>query len=299
MFWPHRNTNATALKINQSITYQNIEGFGGAFTDSSTHVFDSMPANLQDQFIELYFGESGLKYNMGRLTIGSCDFSMEYYNYDDVKGDVNLTHFNISHDEEHIIPFIQRAVKASNTTINFVASPWSAPAWMKKNNHMNCDLGPWTCVLKDDPTIQQSWAKYFSKYIDSYKKHNVNIWGVTIQNEPEAQTGNIVYEGMHFTPETEKAFLINHLGPVMKSDHPDVNILIYDHNKRSYCGMGANNFGRPKNVIAATAMKTPNGKTVIVAMNQFDGPLEVTLEDPEHGEATTTLLPHSIATFVY
>ena len=54
-----------------------------------------------------------------------------------------------------------------------------------------------------------------------------------------------------------------------------------------------------ESVIAATAMKTPNGKTVIVAMNQFDGPLEVTLEDPEHGEATTTLLPHSIATFVY
>ena len=48
------------MKINQSITYQEIEGFGGAFTDSSTHVFDSMPSNLQDQLVEMYFGETGL-----------------------------------------------------------------------------------------------------------------------------------------------------------------------------------------------------------------------------------------------
>ena len=102
---------------------------------------------------------------------------------------------------------------------------------MKKNGHMNCDLGPWTCVLKDDADIQQAWAKYFSKYLDAYKRNKINIWGVTIQNEPEAQTGNLVYEGMHFTPSTEKAFLIDHLGPVMKADHPDVNVLIYDHNK--------------------------------------------------------------------
>ena len=441
----NNNNNATTLKINQSITYQEIEGFGGAFTDSSTHVFDSMPSNLQDQLVEMYFGETGLKYNMGRLTIGSCDFSMEYYNYDDVKGDVNLTNFNISHDEEHIIPFIQRAIKAANVSIKFVASPWSAPAWMKKNNHMNCDLGPWTCVLKDDATIQQAWAQYFSKYIDSYKKNNINIWGITIQNEPEAQTGNIVYEGMHFTPDTEKAFLINHLGPVMESNHPDVNVLIYDHNKDhivewaqtilgdpksakyvwgtafhwytgpyfenlakthelfpkfkllstestsarqktgtynvpewkkgEHYGMeiigDLNNwsvgfidwnllldkFGAPshadptgglceklvkcgsdsmviyqdgklypqifyyymghvskyvpggsvriglhasnENAVIATAMKTPDGKTVVIAMNPFDGPLDVTLEDPSHGVATTTLLPHSIATFVY
>ena len=84
--------NATSLLVNRSQTFQEIEGFGGAFTDSASHVFDSMPAVLQEQLIEMYFGPTGLQYNMGRLTIGSCDFSLEYYNYDDTKGDTNLTH---------------------------------------------------------------------------------------------------------------------------------------------------------------------------------------------------------------
>ena len=124
--------NATSLLVNRSQTFQEIEGFGGAFTDSASHVFDSMPAVLQEQLIKMYFGPTGLQYNMGRLTIGSCDFSLEYYNYDDTKGDTNLTHFNISHDEAKIIPFVQRAIEAANTSLHLVASPWSAPAWMKK-----------------------------------------------------------------------------------------------------------------------------------------------------------------------
>ena len=438
--------NATSLLVNRSQTFQEIEGFGGAFTDSASHVFDSMPAVLQEQLIEMYFGPTGLQYNMGRLTIGSCDFSLEYYNYDDTKGDTNLTHFNISHDEAKIIPFIQRAIEAANTSLHLVASPWSAPAWMKKNGHMNCDLGPWTCVLKDEPDIQQAWAKYFSKYLDAYKRNKINIWGITIQNEPEAQTGNLVYEGMHFTPSTEKAFLINHLGPVMQADHPDVNVLIYDHNKDHivewaqtilgdpksakyvwgtafhwYTGPYFENlakthelfpkfkllsteatsakqkpgtydvpeyhkgehygreiigdlnnwsvgfidwnllldkygapshadptgglceklvkcgsdsmmiyqdgklypqtfyyymghvskfvprgsvriglaFGGDADAILATAMQTPAGEIVVVAMNQFDGPNQLSLNDPALGELKVTLPPHSIATFVY
>ena len=44
--------NATSLLINRSKTFQEIEGFGGAFTDGTSHVFDSMPAVLQEQLIE-------------------------------------------------------------------------------------------------------------------------------------------------------------------------------------------------------------------------------------------------------
>ena len=168
---------------------------------------------------------------MARLTIGIVRFLTEYYNYDDTANDYALANFNVSHDEAKILPFIQRAKTAGNRTIKFVASPWSAPAWMKKNNYMNCDLGPWTCVLKDDSRVKQAWANYFTKYIDAYDAHGVNIWGITIQNEPEAMTGNIVYEGMHYTPETEKAFLKDYLGPAMQAKHPDTKIFIYDHNK--------------------------------------------------------------------
>lgn len=36
---------------------------------------------------------------------------------------------------------------------------------------------------------------------------------------------------MNWTPETERDFLKTYLGPQIKKNHPDLNILIYDRNK--------------------------------------------------------------------
>lgn len=171
---------ATVLTVDLNQTYQTIEGFGGAFTEAAAHVFASMPAALQEQLLELYFGDTGLRYSMGRLTIGSCDFSLTHYNYDDVRDDFNLTRFSVAHDEAEIVPFIRRAIQtaaaarrtgapgragrlaSASTAIKFVASPWSAPGWMKENNAMDCSLGPWTCVLKPakNGAYKQAWAEY-------------------------------------------------------------------------------------------------------------------------------------------
>jgi len=91
-------------------------------------------------------------------------------------------------------------------------------------------------LLEDDQetgnSYQEAWALYFSKYLTAYEKAlDLPIWAITIQNEPEAMTGNIVYEGLHMTAEDQRKFLVNHLGPRLKADHPDVDIYIYDHNK--------------------------------------------------------------------
>ena len=41
-------------------------GFGGAFTEACAVVYNQMPKNLQQKFIDLYFGEGGLDYSLGR-----------------------------------------------------------------------------------------------------------------------------------------------------------------------------------------------------------------------------------------
>ena len=91
------------------MTYQTVLGFGGAFTDSASYVFSELNSSLQSQVLDMNFSQDGLRYNMARLPIGSCNFSLENYNYANTSGDANLTKFSIDHDKERIIPFIQRA----------------------------------------------------------------------------------------------------------------------------------------------------------------------------------------------
>ncbi len=206
-------------------------GFGGAFTESASYVFSKLNATLQAQVLEMYFSEAGLQYNMARLPMGSCDFSLENYNYASVKGDLSLNNFTIEHDKKLVIPFIRQALetrqKWTSESLNIVASPWSPPSWMKQDDLYFCPVGCLACNLKED--YHATWALYFSKFLTAYSKEGIEIWGVTVQNEPQACP--LDYEGMHWTPETERDFVKNYLGPQLKTDHPNVSLLIYDHNK--------------------------------------------------------------------
>lgn len=219
------------LRPRRSTTYQTVLGFGGAFTESASYVFSKLNSSLQAKVLDMYFSDSGLQYNMARLPIGSCDFSLGNYNYDGVKDDVSLEHFSIDHDKELVIPFIKGALEVrrrwTSERLNIVASPWSPPAWMKEDDVYFCPLGCLGCNLKED--YHAAWALYFSKFLSAYNSEGIGIWGVTVQNEPEACP--IDYEGMHWTPETERDFVKNYLGPTLKSKHPNVSLLIYDHNK--------------------------------------------------------------------
>jgi len=73
-----------------------------------------------------------------------------------------------------------------------------------------------------------SWALYFSKVVTAYHNNGIDLWGITIQNEPEFAAP---YEACCFTAEEQRDFLKNYLGPQLRKDHPDLSIMIYDHNK--------------------------------------------------------------------
>src|SRR2546422_4268266 len=94
---------------------------------------------------------------------------------------------------------------ASGNRLKLFASPWSRPAFMKDNNDM-LHGGP----LR--PEYAHSWALYFAKFIQSYRKAGVPVWGITIQNEPMATQR---WESCVFQAQDERDFLKNHLGPVM------------------------------------------------------------------------------------
>ncbi len=213
----------SVVEIDESKTFQVVEGFGGAFTESMSVTLDKMPPEKREEAIAAYFDrEKGIGYNLCRTHINSCDFSLGNYAYAEVDGDVNLDHFDMSRDKKSLFPLIKESIKKRGLPIKLFASPWSPPAWMKTNGMMN-EGGQ----LK--PEYRSVWALYFSKYIKEMKKEGIDIWGVTIQNEPDATQR---WDSCRYSGEEEMVFVRDFLGPQLKKDGlGDVKIIIWDHNK--------------------------------------------------------------------
>jgi glucosylceramidase len=213
----------TTVKISILLNekFQPITGFGGSFTEASAYLLNQVSMENRNKILEAYFGESGARYSLTRTHMNSCDFSLGNYSYAPVEGDEKLDHFSIKEDMDDIIPMIKDAQAISKDGFKIISSPWTAPPWMKDNNDWRGG--------KLLPVYYDTWALFFSKYIDAYQEEGIEIWGFTVENEPLGNDSN--WESMHFTPEEMTEFVKNHLGPQLKKDNHDVKILGFDQNR--------------------------------------------------------------------
>ena len=201
---------------------QEILGFGGSFTEASSSIYKELDEEKKEEIIESYFGENGNKYSMARTHINSCDFSLGNYAHVEDKNDLELKTFSLERNKISLIPMINDALKKRKNNIRIMASPWSPPAWMKTTGEMN-----FGGKLKSE--YRDTWANYYCKFIESCEKENVPIWGLSIQNEPEAKQ---TWDSCIYTAEEERDFIKNHLGPALeKHNLLDRKIIIWDHNR--------------------------------------------------------------------
>ena len=208
--------------VNPNSKFQTFLGIGGAITDASAEVFTKLSKEKQTELLEAYYSKNnGIGYSIIRTNIHSCDFSSESYTYIN-EGDAELKSFSVEHDQKYRIPLIKRATEVAGGKITMYVSPWSPPAFMKDNNNM----------LKGGkllPKYYQAWANYYAKFIKSYEKEGMPIWGLTIQNEPMATQR---WESCIYSAEDERDFLKNYLGPTLKKEGlGDKKITIWDHNR--------------------------------------------------------------------
>lgn len=214
--------SAAVIKILPEQKFQTITGFGGSFTESSAYLLNKLSKKNRDTILQAYFSEDGANYSLTRTHIASCDFSLNNYTYAPVPDDMELKNFSIEEDREDLIPMIKDAMVISKDGFGIIASPWTAPPWMKDNKAY---VGG-----KLLPEYYDVFALYFSKYLDAYKAEGIDIWGLTPVNEPHGNGNN--WESMHFSPEEETDFVQNHLGPKLEADGKgEVNILGYDQNR--------------------------------------------------------------------
>jgi glucosylceramidase len=99
------------------------------------------------------------------------------------------------------------------------ASPWSPPAYMKTNGEMNHGG-----KLKKE--YWELWSEFYVKFIEAYRNEGIDVFGITVQNEPNATQR---WDSCIYSAEEERDFVKNYLGKKMKDI--GVKILFWDHNK--------------------------------------------------------------------
>jgi glucosylceramidase len=215
------NNYEMTINVDTKISFQNIIGFGGAFTESAAFTLSKISLNQRNKVLRSYYNKiTGLNYTIGRVHINSCDFSLGNYTYVE-DNDFELKTFNIDRELEYVIPLIKDAEKVAGHKISLLASPWSPPAWMKSNKEMN--NGGYLL-----PEYYQVWAKYYVKYIDEFKKHDLHIDYISVQNEPAAVQ---VWDSCIYSEEQERDFVRDYLGPILHKKYPNIKIVIWDHNR--------------------------------------------------------------------
>ncbi|MHB8525083.1 MAG: glycoside hydrolase family 30 protein [Candidatus Acidiferrales bacterium] len=215
-----QQTGARQIHLDPSQKFQEILGFGGAFTDASCYTFNQLAPSARAQLFHEMFHPSEMGLNVCRTCIGSSDYSTKLYSFDDGPADPDLTRFSIEHDREYILPVLRQARQA-NSDLFLFSSPWSPPGWMKFNGTM---LGG--SMRNHYFTV---YANYMLKFLQGYATAGVPVQAITSQNEVDTdQDGRM--PACIWPQEYEIAFVRDHLGPLLESSGLPTKIWILDHN---------------------------------------------------------------------
>lgn len=218
----------TIITIDPTKPRQTITGFGGALTEATTSTIAILSPAQQTEIYTKLFSPTENNYTLTRTHIGSCDFALSAYTYDDNGGnaDPTLATFSVARDMTYLIPGLKQASTASGGALKVLGTMWTAPPWMKDQKIYNGGTV--------QPANYAALASYFSKYVQAYKAAGVNIWAITPANEPLGVGG--ARESMIWDDVSMNTFLKANLGPTFKTDgaangYTPPKIFIYDHNK--------------------------------------------------------------------
>lgn len=209
-----RPDEAPTIYLSPDRPRQIIDGFGGCFNEHGWQALSILPAPARDEVIRALFGPEGADFNLARIPIGSSDFALDAYSLADTPEDYELKHFSIARDEKLLLPFIKAAL-ATRVDLRCWASPWSPPAWMKTNNSYAKGSLRW------EPAVLRTYADYFARWVEAYKAKGVPIYAISPQNEPNIASP---YPTCLWSGPQLREFIGDHLGPIMRKRHPDVEL---------------------------------------------------------------------------
>ena len=243
-----KHLESGVIDIYPEITYQTLEGFGGALTETVGYLYSTLTTENKKKFLEEYFGKDGHRYNFLRMHMDSCDFSLEEYQaVSDPIADPELLTFTIDRDRKYMIPLFRDIAAMSAEPLSVLLSPWSPP-WQWKNppEAPKNDAGIYGGFFGAEPVdytkpqrnnggslrkeFYTPWAKYLAKYVKAYLEEGIPVTMMSLQNESIAATN---WDSCVWTAAEQKEFLKDHLYPIFKAEGliGKVGLYIWDHNK--------------------------------------------------------------------
>jgi glucuronoarabinoxylan endo-1,4-beta-xylanase len=169
---------------------QTMEGFGGS---------DVWQSPLTDDEADVLFNTTG--------GIGLSLFRIG------IKSEFDETYF-LEKTDNSSIDDAKKAL-ARNPAIKIIASPWSPKAALKSSGSASSGA-----LL---PGKYAEWANYLGEVADAAHSQGVDLYAISIQNEPDWDTHG-VYEMSLYTPAEARDF-IKVLGPVLAARAPAPKVL--------------------------------------------------------------------------
>ncbi|MCV2356026.1 glycosyl hydrolase [Paucibacter sp. B2R-40] len=217
------------IDVDPAQRFQTMVGFGASITDASAWLIQQRMSEAQRKALlsELFGrGPGGIGFDFARLTIGASDFSRAHYSFNDLPAgqtDIALKGFSIEPNRLDVLPVIKAAL-AINPGLQVMASPWSAPGWMKSGDSLVKGS------LK--PEMYGVFSDYLLRYVDAYAAEGVPIFALTLQNEPHFEPDD--YPGMRVDPAARAAVIGQHLGPLLAKRENEqkrkTKLFDWDHN---------------------------------------------------------------------
>lgn len=206
------------VRVDIAQRFQAIAGFGASITDASAWLIQNRltPKARAALLTELFGRNGGMGFNVTRVTIGASDFSRSHYSLADTPGRAEA---DLTKAPADLIPTL-KAIRAVNPRLKIIATPWSAPGWMKDSGSLIRGR------LK--PERHGDFARYLVSYSRAMARAGVPVDMLTIQNEPHFEPDN--YPGMRVEPAQRAQLIGEHLGPLMRVEIPRVKLLDWDHN---------------------------------------------------------------------
>lgn len=210
------------IVLDDSRIFQTVRGFGFTLTGGSALLLSRMTPERRDALLQELFAPDGpARVSCLRLAIGASDLGVRAFTYDDVQAgesDWELERFDLFAGDTELLPIL-REILAIAPDIVIIASPWSAPAWMKTNHGL---VGG---ALR--PDCHDVYARYLVRYLVEMQKQGVTIRAITVQNEP----GNAKNDpSMTMSAEQQAEFVGCSLGPMMRTAGLGTEIFCHDHN---------------------------------------------------------------------